>query len=67
MMPDEVVRESAQQPRGSAGLVNQGSQSTVDDVAAAYGAVAAATAAAAMEKRESDWQSLMGAHAPGGY
>jgi hypothetical protein len=53
-MPDEVMRESDVEPRGSAGLVNQGSKETVEQVGPLYSDLAAATAAAAMSKRDAD-------------
>lgn len=65
-MPDEVKRESDVQPRGSAGLVNQGTDSTVGAVGPEYSDIAAASQSAAMEKRESDWSTLMSGYTPAG-
>ena len=63
-MPDEVMRESDVSPRGSAGLANQGSTGTVDLVGPVYSDLAAATEAAAMDKRQSDWSTLMSGNTP---
>ena len=53
-MPGEVVRESGESPKGSAGLVNQGTTGTVDQVAPTYSNLAEATQSAAMAKRDAD-------------
>ena len=53
-MPDEVMRESDVEPKGSAGLVNQGTTGTVEQVGPVYGDLAAATVVAAMSKRDAD-------------
>jgi len=52
--PLPVASSSDREPLGSAGLVNQGTTGTVDQVGPAYGDIATATAAAAMAKREAD-------------
>lgn len=50
----DPMRDSDQEPKGSAGLVNQGTTGTVEQVGADYGRITEATVAAAMSKRDAD-------------
>jgi hypothetical protein len=52
--PLPVFDASDVSPKGSAGLVNQGSPETVAQVGPLYSDIASATQAAAMSKRDAD-------------
>lgn len=64
--PLPLVESSNVMPRGSAGLVNQGTNRTTELVAPVYNDLTSASVDSAMAKRESDWSSLMSGHTPAG-